>query len=407
MVSREGANLNRPLRLARVVTTSVTFSTLLYDQIAAIRDAGIQVTLISNDAEQLFQVAHAQGVASYWVPMSRQPDLSQDVHSQLLLIRFLYTHQFDIVHSTTPKAGLLTAIAGALSGTPIRLHTYTGQRWVTLDGMQRQGLRFFDRLIGTLSTITYADSASQRQFLVDECIVRPQRIQVLGPGSISGVNLERFDPNCWGGQVRADTRASLGIPSEALVIAFVGRVTRDKGIVELIRAFADLSARNPNLFLLLVGPFEPELDPVPIETQSIIEMDARIRSTGFCSNPERYLGAADIFCLPSYREGFGTVVIEAGAMELPTVATSVSGLMDAVQDGETGLLVAPADSCALAEALEKLITRPDLRASMGAAARKRAEETFDAKSINQTVIAEYRRLATRHLAQHSGLEMPK
>ena len=390
--------MNRPLRLARVVTTSFTFATLLYDQIAAVRDAGIQLSLISNDDERLSQIASAQQVRYHCIPMARRPHLYQDVRSLLSLIRLLRVQKFDIIHSTTPKAGLLAAVAGVVSGTPIRLHTYTGQRWVTLGGFQRQYLRAFDRLIGMLCTMTFADSASQRQFLIDENIVRPEIIKVLASGSISGVNLSRFDPGRWNGEIRTDTREALGIPPDALVIVFVGRVTRDKGITELIEAFVRLSTKHSGLFLLLVGPFEPELDPIPQNIRFAIETNPLIQATGFCSDPERYLGSADIFCLPSYREGFGSVVIEAGAMGLPAVATSVVGLRDAIEDGKTGILVPARDSHALAKALELLVTRSDLRMQLGMMARKRAMEEFDARMVNKAVVAEYFRLTSQRMS---------
>lgn len=389
--------MNQPLRLARVVSTPFTFATLLYDQIAAVRQAGIDVTLVSDDEPQLSQIAQALNVAHHYVPIMRQPDYANDIRALWLLSRFLRQGRFDIVHSTTPKAGLLTAVAGAVARTPIRLHTYTGQRWVTLSGRQRQLLRAFDRLIGKLATTTYADSASQRQFLIDEKIIRPDKIKVLGSGSISGVNLARFDPDLWGGAKQLNTRKELGIPIDAVVIVFVGRVTRDKGIVELIQAFSHLSDKRPSLFLLLVGPFEPDLDPIPAETQSLITSHTRIKQTGFCSNPEQYLAASDIFCLPSYREGFGSVVVEAGAMGLPSVATSIVGLVDAVEEGITGLLVPPKDEVKLAEAIDTLVANPELRHVMGSAARRRVKKAFDAKIVNETVSEEYFRLAQSRL----------
>lgn len=387
--------MNRPLRLVRIVSTSFTFATLLYDQIAAIRDAGIELTLIADASDRLSGIAYKQNVAYHGIPVTRQPDLRMDVRALIALTRYLRNQPFDIIHSSTPKAGLLTALAGFLSKTPIRLHTYTGQRWVTLTGVQHELLRSFDRLIATLSTLTYADSASQRQFLINERIVRPDKIKVLGAGSISGVNMQRFDPACWGGEKRQETRRELGISADAVVIIFVGRVTHDKGIGELIKAFASLSRSHANLFLLLVGPFEPELDPLPSETLSMLQSHDRILVTGFCAEPEKFLAASDIFCLPSYREGFGSVIVEAGAMELPTVATAIVGLTDAVEENLTGLLVPPRNSGELLEALDVLIREPDRRKRMGIAARQRVERAFDATLVNQAVVKEYFYLANR------------
>ena len=155
---------------------------------------------------------------------------------------------------------------------------------------------------------------------------------------------------------RAATRRQLHIPDSAVVIVFVGRVTKDKGINELIEAFRNLRLRHDNIWLLLVGPFEPENDPLAMKTMTEIKSNPCIRAVGHIPQPEVYLAASDIFCLPSYREGFGSVVIEAGAMNLPTVATAVPGLVDAMVDGETGLLVAPKNINAPVNALEEMIT---------------------------------------------------
>jgi len=385
------------LRLARVVTSPLTFSTLLYDQIAAIRESGIELTLVSGDVKELSAIAARQRVAYQPIPMVRQPSPGRDMASLLRLSRFLAASEFDIIHSSTPKAGLLSALAGAICSVPIRLHTFTGQRWVTMSGVMRWMLHSFDHIIGRLSTRTYADSFSQMRFLVDEKIVSRAKISVLATGSISGVNLCRFDPRHYGPDHRSVMRARLNIPQHATVIVFVGRVTRDKGVAELVDAFVELADESSTLYLLLVGPFEPELDPLPQRTRASIESDARIQQVGFHTKPEEYLAMADIFCLPSYREGFGTVVIEAGAMGLPTVATSVTGLVDAVRDGETGLLVPARDAKALRAALQALVESVDLRGRMGRAARVRAVREFDAKLVNQAVIDEYFRLSgSRH-----------
>lgn len=384
------------LRLARIVTTAFTYSTLLFDQIEAIRDADIDLTLIAGDAEPLREVANAQHVSFHCIPMTRQPSLGQDLISLFQLTSYLRQHRFDIIHSTTPKAGLLTALGGPFSRCPIRIHTFTGQRWATLSGSKRWVLRCFDRLIAFSSTVAYADSVSQRDFLVRQRVAQADRLRVLGAGSISGVNLKRFNPSHWAGDARTTTRLELGLPPDAPVIVFVGRVTRDKGIVEIVNAFTLLHPDHPDLRLLLVGPFERD-DPIPDKTRTLINEHAAIHVTGFSNTPEKFLGASDIFCLPSYREGFGSVLIEAGAMGLPSVATKIPGLVDAVRDGVTGFLVAPKDALGLATALKKLLTQPDLRRNMGDAARARAVQNFDSRIVNQMVVDEYFQLHRQSL----------
>ncbi len=382
----------RPLRLCRIVTVPITFATLLYQQIGCIANAGIDLTVVSSPGEELIQLGHAFPVRCCAIPIARKLTPARDLISLIALTRFLLREQFDVVHSSTPKAGLLTALAGRMARIPIRIHTYTGQPWVELHGSTRWLVRESDRLIGLLNTCTYADSASQRDFLIAEGLVTSRRISVLGAGSISGVDLRRFNPGALAG-ARSDIRCQLGIAPQALVIVFVGRVIKDKGVIELTTAFRTLSQKWNDIHLLLVGPQEPERDPLPPETLAEFSTNAQIHCVGFASRPEKYLAAADIFCLPSYREGFGSVIIEAGAMSLPSVATRVTGVVDAVVEGETGLLVPAKDALALAHALQRLAESPEMRRRMGPAARRRAIQQFDAEQVNQAVVDEYLRLA--------------
>jgi glycosyltransferase involved in cell wall biosynthesis len=364
---------------------------LLRRQMQVIMETGIDLTLVSSPGPDLDEIARTLSVRCHPIPMSRTPNPVRDLVSLFKLMLFFFQERFDIVHSSTPKAGLLSALAGRLARTSVRIHTYTGQPWVELRGPVRWIARQSDRLIALLDTRTYADSVSQRDFLIAEGLVDPIKIKVLGAGSISGVDLRRFDPAI-GRTRRAGLRHQLGIPTTSLVIIFVGRVTKDKGVVELISAFHQLHEQYHDSYLLLVGQLEPERDPLPGPILDDISTNPHIRSFGFVFDPENYFAASDIFCLPSYREGFGSVVIEAGAMNLPTVATGVTGLVDSVVDGVTGLLVPPKNVSALFAALLTLIQSPDLRQRMGLAARRRALEHFDAARVNQTLIDEYYRL---------------
>ncbi len=385
----------RPVRICRIVTVPWVFATWLRTQIQCVADAGMDLTLVSSPGVELDAIRESMpNVRCRAIRIARRPSPARDLRSLLELVAFFRRERFDIVHSSTPKAGLLTALAGVASRTPVRLHTYTGQAWVELRGPTRFIARECDRLIGRLSSHTYADSRSQREYLVAQGLVPPMKISVLGAGSISGVDLDRFDPDRLAA-MRAPMRRELGFDEQAVVIAFVGRVTIDKGVAELVEAFCRLSERNPALGLVLVGPQEPERDPLPADLLRKISTLAHIRAVGFSPRPERYLAAADIFCLPSYREGFGSAVVEAAAAGLPAVGTEVTGLVDAMVGGVTGLLVPPKDVDALAAALQTLIVSPDLRGQFGRAARERAIAAFDARVVNGLVVEEYLRFHAR------------
>lgn len=384
-----------PIRICRVVTVPITFETLYREQLTYLAHQGIDITLVSSPGVGLAAIAKSLNMKYYPMPMARKAEPLHDLHALLTLARLFRSKRFDIVHSSTPKAGLLTALAGILARTPVRIHTFTGQVWVEMKGISRRILRLCDWIIGHLNTQCYADSKSQRDFLIEERLIKASKISVPGAGSVSGVDLKRFSPNVFGKGHAAAIRRELGISEWSFVILFVGRLTKDKGIKELISVFLTLQRELKKVDLILVGPFEPERDPLPKETLDELSNNPRIHVVGFSQEPEKYMAAADVFCLPSYREGFGSVIVEAAAMGLPSVASRVAGLVDAVVDGETGLLVPAKDVDALKHALIKMLSAPEIRHQMGRAARERAVRDFDSRIVNRLVVEEYKKLAAR------------
>jgi glycosyltransferase involved in cell wall biosynthesis len=376
------------MRIVRIATVPFFVLHHLEGQIRALAAAGHEVHVITSPVEGFDRIAAlgVAGVEALEIPREIAP--LADLRALVGLTRLLKKLDPDLVHSNTPKAGLLGAVAAFLCGVPVRLHTFTGQAWAERSGPVRWLGRLADRIVVALSTLCYADSASQRDFLIREGIATAPKLAVLGAGSLGGVDLERFDAaRLRDAAVKA--RARLGIAPQAKVVVFVGRVTRDKGIVELVEAFGTLQ----NAALVLVGPLEPERDPLPEATRREIERHPAIHAVGYDARPEVYLALADLLCLPSYREGFGIVVIEAAALGVPCLGTRIVGLSDAVVDGETGVLVPPKDPGALASALRSLLKDDARRAALGAAARKRVQAEFDAKKMNESLLQEYARLA--------------
>lgn len=310
-----------------------------------------------------------------------------DIRAIYQLYRYFKVMKFDIVHSITSKAGLLSAIAAKAAGIPVRMHTFVGQPWTELSGPIRWISIFCDWLIARLNTQCYADSLSQAELLVKHHVVRSGQLKVLGSGSVAGVNLKQFDAEVFD---KNDVRKSLNIKESTVVLIYVGRVTRDKGIEELISAFFNLKKQGySDLLLLLVGPLELNANGLDEITLENIKSNVNIRSVGYVENPEKYLVASDLFCIPSYREGFGTVVIEAAAMGIPSVATRVVGLVDAVIDGETGILVPSKDVDALVSGIKQFLESPELMKTMGTAAKKRAKLQYSSEYVNQLMVDEY------------------
>lgn len=329
------------------------------------------------------------------LPIKRKPSPWWDMLVLFQLFKLFRRERFDIVHSHMPKTGLLGMLAAWLAGIPIRINTFHGEVWATRSGWRRTLLKRFDQLIGLLATNILAVSPSQLDFLVKEGVLLSGKAKVIGAGSICGVDPLRFHPNA---EARQTARHNLGISPDAKVILFVGRLNHDKGILDLAAAFDEIAKHNPDVVLLLVGAEED----VPFSRiQEICHAEYnRLHHVNFTSAPERYMAAADIFCLPSYREGFGMAIIEAAACAVPTVASRIYGISDAVEDGKTGLLFPVGDVSALTQALLKLIMENELRQNIGNAARVRALELFPSEKITREMVMLYDRLIERYRGEN-------
>lgn len=375
------------IKIARVATVPIFVVAHLRKQIQYLIDAGADVHVVTSDGDHADQVRNMQNVTFDIINIPRKIELLNDLSALVALFRLFRRERFTIVHSTTPKAGLLCAIAGKLAGTKVRLHTFTGQPWATMTGFKKSLLKICDRLIGVLNTKCYADSRSQMDFLIAKGIVAKKDIAVLGSGSVAGIDLQRFRKDRYSDSEIAAFKSELGLPVGSKVVLFVGRITADKGIKELVGAFNALYSMHSSTYLVLVGPLEEDGQSMLATIDPLIS--ERVKLVGFSDEPEKYMRMADILCLPSYREGFGTVIIEAAAMGTPTVGTSIYGLTDAVEHGKSGLLVPVRDEKALSEALSQLIDDDTLRQEMSEFAQKRATEKFDSAVISQCLVDEY------------------
>ena len=365
-------------------------ATQLSTQIEALLDAGNRVTVITSPGPELDRLPQHPQFRTRTLLIPRKISPLADLRGVAELFRLLRELAPDILHSTTPKGGLLSSIAGFLARVPVRLHSFTGQPWLGLHGALRLIARQADWLIGRLSTHVYADSPSQAQFLVDEGLLHADKISVIGDGSLAGVDIERFDRSRIGTEPRERIRRELGIPAQTTVFLFIGRITREKGIHELLEASRQLHASDVEFSVLLLGPMDDERGGEASVSRSELTGLEYLHYLGYSAVPEDYLAAADVLCLPSYREGFGTVVIEAAAMSLPTIGTRINGLIDAVAEGETGLLVPVKNAFALADAMRILIEDPAQRERLGQQARERVEARFSSAKVSKALLAEYR-----------------
>ena len=376
-----------PARVALVVTSTLVVRWFLLDHIRTLARSFAVTLIVNNDAPELAALLPCRILS---LRLERDIAPLADLRALTWLWRHFRAERYQLVHTLTPKAGLLGMLAARLAGVPCRLHTFTGQVWATRRGPMRTLLKTADRVISASATHLLADSFSQRDFLVAQGIVDPAKANVLGQGSVSGVDATRFRPDA---TKRGQLRAELAIPDAATVFLYLGRLKRDKGVLDLARAFALCSDDTSQSRLLLVGPDEDGLLP---EVERICSAcRSHLHVAGYSGEPERYLAASDVLCLPSYREGFGLVIIEAAAAGLPAIGSRIYGITDAIVEAETGLLFEAGDVRQLAQSLRTLAGDANLRRRMGQSARERALRDFAQAQLTAALLAHYRQILAR------------
>jgi glycosyltransferase involved in cell wall biosynthesis len=373
---------SRVKKIAIIVSSPGFVKAALTDQIEALSHIyHISLALNVKESDALsFPSAKVEIVAA---PIVRHISILSDLRGLLFLVALFLRRKFDVVHSFTPKAGLLAALSGTITRIPVRIHTFTGQVWVTRSGPARLVLKTLDKLVAWLTTHALVDSPSQRGFLLREGVLSEKKSRVLANGSISGVDPARFRPNA---EWKRKIRQLLRISDDGVVFLYVGRLKVDKGVLDLAQAFSGVSGGTREAWLLIVGPDEEGLQP-RIEI-ACATARSRLRFVGLTAAPEEYMAAADVLCLPSYREGFGSVLIEAASAGLPAVASNIYGITDAIEPGATGLLHAPGDVNSLQVKMQKMIDDPRLRAALGREARSRAHRLF-AKDLVMSALVEF------------------
>jgi glycosyltransferase involved in cell wall biosynthesis len=351
---------------------------------------GYEVMVVSSAGEEL-RKAEREGVHTVTVEMSRDISPLRDVVSLWRLVRLMLRLRPAIANVGTPKAGLLGGLAAWMCGVPCRYYTLLGLRCETTTGLKLKVLLLTERIACACAHRVICVSESLRRKAIALGVVDANRTAVLASGSCNGMDAERFAPTAEALQRARRIREELGIPANAPVVGFVGRLTKDKGISELVNAYLTLRRNIPELRLLLVGEME-EGDPLPAEIRRAIESEPRIVSTGFVQDPADYYHAMDVLALPTYREGFPTVVLEAHSAGKPVVVARATGAVDAVIDGVTGILVPVGDAQALASALELVIRDRGLAVAFGSAGRERVLREFRRETVWEALAEDYTQL---------------
>ena len=309
---------------------------------------GYEVVAVSSPGEELNKLADSEGVRTIAVPMERRISPFKDLKSLWKMWRVMRREKPDMVHSMTPKAGMITMLAAKLARVPIRIHTFTGLVFPTSEGLKRRILMTTDRLTCACATHIIPEGEGVKADLLNHKITK-KPLRVLGHGNIRGIDLEYFKP-----------MPPLTPPEgRGFTFVFVGRLVGDKGINELIAAFVRLNKEHPQTHLVLVGGEEEKLDPIKPETRREIESNDAIESVGRQSDVRPFYASADALVFPSYREGFPNVVIEAGAMGLPSIVTDINGSREIIIEGENGTIVPSKDAEALYQAMKRFVENPE------------------------------------------------
>ncbi|MGD0901896.1 MAG: glycosyltransferase family 4 protein [Terracidiphilus sp.] len=358
----------------------------LTGRLRALREAGFRVTLVSSPGELLDRTAAREGVEYIAIPIQRKIAPIADIVSLARLWWLLLRLRPDITEFSTPKAGLLGTFAAWLTGVPARIYMLRGFKVEGTRGVKRRVLLAAERMTSACAQVVLCNSRSMRAEALALDVAPEAKLNLLGDGSSNGVDVERFSPG------PSDVRDRLGIPREVPLVGFVGRLTCDKGLPELMEAFDAILQAQPAAHLLLAGWFDVAEDALRADLRNRIENHPRVHCTGFVADTAPYYRAMDVMVLPTWREGFPNVVLEAAATGIPVVTTIATGSRDSVVPEVTGLLIPPGYPQAISEAVLKLLSDPARRQRMGVAAREWVVEHYSNDRVLGLITAYYKSL---------------
>lgn len=357
-------------KVLRITTVPISLKLLLEGQLNML-NRDYEVVAVSSPGKELEEVGKREGVRTEAVCMERRIALVQDFKSLVDLIRLIRKERPWMVHTMTPKAGLLGMLAAWICKVPVRMHTFTGLVFPSTVGLKKQLLILTDRITCACATFVNPEGKGVKDDLVRFGITR-KKLHIIGNGNVNGVDVDFFD--------RTDEvllRAQTIRKEGSFTFCFVGRIVGDKGINELVEAFLKLVSEFPACRLILVGNFEEKLDPVMPVVRRIIFENERIVFSGWKDDIRPYLAASDVFVFPSYREGFPNVVLQAGAMGLPCIVTDINGSNEIIHDQVNGLIIPPHDKDALWKAMKIMVTDETIRREMGDRARNIIVNRYD------------------------------
>ena len=367
-------------KILRITTVNISLEKLITGQIQFMEEHGFEVHTASHG---VYNYKNHHQIEN----LSRSLNPIQDLKALVELIKVMKEFKPDIVHSHTPKAGLLGMLAARLCGVKIRMHTVGGLPLMEKGKIFRNFLKIIERFTYACSTHVYCNSIGLKDYITRK-LYYSKKLKIIGKGSTNGIDLNVFNPHAVNQEVIDWHKRELGIKDETVLI-YIGRIVRDKGIVELVNSFKQVNLENQKTKLLLVGFYEDDLDPLPKETQETIKFNKDILDLGYQHDVRPYIALSDILVFPSYREGFPNVPLQVGAMQKAMIVSDINGCNEIVEHLETGLLVQPKNEEELHTAMIELVQDKSLRQELASNARKSIESNFEQSVIWNAILKEY------------------
>ena len=378
------------IKIIRTAAVPGSLYTLLKGQLAYLNQE-YEIIGVSSDGPLLQETSKREGIRTIAVPIERNISPLKDLQGLFKLYKVLKEEKPYMVHSITPKAGLLSMMAAYFARVPKRVHTFTGLIFPTQTGLKKHILLFFDKLICRFATHIYPEGNGVKNDLINYKVTK-KPLNVIANGNVNGVNLEVFSPDHYSAGDIQKLKEELMLSTDEFLWIYIGRLVNDKGVNELIEAFDRLTKRFKNTKLLLVGSDDGETDILPRTTRETINSHPNIVPLGQQKDVRPYLALADAFVFPSYREGFPNVVLEAGAMGLPAVVTDINGSNEIIIEGENGLIIPSKDTNALQKAMETFLTDSTRLQYMTKNARNLIVSRYNRDLVWSAISEEYKKI---------------
>ncbi len=379
-------------KLIRITTVPMALRYLLPGQMRFMAANGFDVLMISADGKELSDVIEIEQCRHIVVPMTRKITPFQDLKCLFGLIKIFRKERPDIVHTHTPKAGLLGMLAAKLTGVKVRIHTVAGMPLMAETGFKYRLLKFIERLTYWAANHVWPNSNSLLQFINEKELCKKNKLNIIAKGSTNGININRFNKAALDKNISSEIKKQINFSNDDIYLLCIGRLVKDKGIVELVHIFTQLQSSHDNLILILVGEFEAALDPLPADTLHEIEINPSILHVNWTNQVEYYMQLADLFVFPSHREGFPNVLLQAGAMGLPVICSHITGNIDIVTNNETGLIFDKGNEEQLLKLLQYALDNPQQMQIMANQLQNVIKENYRRENIWQNMLEAYKSL---------------